>query len=513
MSLHLPSVSRNYLPLGLPVCLLLGACLSSEAPDPAAPSVPPTDTAALMAEARIPGLSLARIRDGEIVSVESLGVANTESGDAVTADTLFEAASLSKPVFATIVLRWAERGELDLDQPLLDLLPNPRIDHDPRTHTITARLVLSHQTGLPNWGGEKLDLAFDPGTQFSYSGEGYVYLQHVLEELSGESLDTLARREVFAPLGMRRSRFDWPELPPEGEPFPVAVQHDEVGNAEQPPGQSEQNAAASLLTTAEEYSRFVIAWMNHELLSEAMEREALTPAVHMQSEKRNPPRPPEVYERIGWGLGWGLVLPQGIAWHWGDNGDAKAFVAFDPARRDGIVYFANSVNGLAIGKALCQSVIEDIGVAFAWNGYDSIESPGFAERLEGVAAEREGRFADAIAAFERVVELAPDDEETATRARWLADLQEIREHPVALPAGLAERYAGQYQDRRLFIVQGELRYQRGERHAYRLLPLSETLFALEGLTTFRIEVVLDEAGEPGKLVGYYLGGSDESPRS
>jgi CubicO group peptidase (beta-lactamase class C family) len=507
MSLHLPGISRFFLPLGL----LLGACLSGQAPDSPTPSASHTDTAALMAEAHIPGLSLARIHDGEIASVESLGLANADSGDPVTADTLFEAASLSKPVFATIVLRWAERGALDLDQPLLDLLPNPRIDHDPRAHAITARLVLSHQTGLPNWGGDRLELLFDPGTEFSYSGEGYVYLQHVLEKLSGESLDTLARREVFEPLGMHRSRFDWPEPPPEGEPFPVAVQHDEVGKAKPPPIESEQNAAASLLTTAAEYARFVIAWMDHELLSEATVREALAPAVRMRGAEHGP-RPPEVYERIAWGLGWGLILPQGIAWHWGDNDDTKGFVAFDPSRRDGIVYFANSTNGLAIGEALCRPVIGDIGVAFAWNGYDSIDSPGFSERLEGAAAEAEGRYADAIAAFERVVELAPRDEETATRARWLGDLLEVREHPVALPTGLAERYAGQYQDRRLFIEQGELRYQRGERSAFRLIPLSETLFALENLPTFRLEVVLDKRGEAVKLVGHSLNGSDESPR-
>lgn len=81
--------------------------------------------------------------------------------------TLFEAAFLSRPVFATIVLRLAERGKLDLDRPLHELLPYERISHDPRSRRLTARLVLSHQTGLPNWGPpEKLEFRFEPGESF-----------------------------------------------------------------------------------------------------------------------------------------------------------------------------------------------------------------------------------------------------------------------------------------------------------------------------------------------------------
>lgn len=333
---------------------------------------PLPDPAAWMARANVPGLSLAVIREGHVVRVESLGAADAETGAPVTTDTLFEAASLSKPVFATIVLAWAARGDLDLDRPLAELLPYPRIAHDPRAAKLTARLVLSHQTGLPNWGGEKLEFLFDPGVDFNYSGEGYVYLQRVLEHLSGESLDALARREVFDPLGMRRSRFSWPEPEADGRPALVARRHSAKGKPAPPPRSTDPNAASSLLTTAEEYARFVIAWMDGELLPAAMMREALTPAVHMQGTETRRPKPPEVYRRIAWGLGWGLLLPQGIAWHWGDNGPAKAFVAFDPVRRNGIVYFANGDRGLAFGAELAEPVVGDVAVTFAWNGYDPL---------------------------------------------------------------------------------------------------------------------------------------------
>ncbi len=182
-----------------------------------------------------------------------LGVADASSGEPVTQETLFEAASLSKPVCAAIALRLAERGELDLDRPLPDYLPYERVDHDPRSRALTARIVISHRTGLPNWGGEQLELGFYPGAAFSYSGEGFVYLQRVLEKLSGLSLDELARREIFSPLGMTHSRFSWAE----GEEIPLAMPHDEIGQRQQKRQAHEANAAASLHTTAADYARFV----------------------------------------------------------------------------------------------------------------------------------------------------------------------------------------------------------------------------------------------------------------
>ena len=71
-------------------------------------------------------------------------------------------------------------------------------------------MVLSHGTGLPNWGGERLTLQFEPAA-YGYSGEGFVYLQKAIERATGQSLEALARREVFEPLGMARSSYVWQE--------------------------------------------------------------------------------------------------------------------------------------------------------------------------------------------------------------------------------------------------------------------------------------------------------------
>ena len=268
-------MSRTLASLALLPVLAACAAESRVAPSPAE-SVG-IDYEVLMDEAGIPGLAVAVIEGGGIVSIETLGVAGADSGMPVTPTTLFEAASLSKPVFATGVLRLVERGELDLDLPVDRLLEYERVAHDPRAARITARLVLSHRTGLPNWGGETLELVGDPGEWFGYSGEGFVYLQRVVEHLTGLALDEVVRREVFEPLGMTASAFSFPE----GETPALAAPHDEAGRQQETRPAREGNAAASLLTTAEDYARFVVAWMRGDLLREATRAEALTPVTRL----------------------------------------------------------------------------------------------------------------------------------------------------------------------------------------------------------------------------------------
>ena len=137
----------------------------------------------------MPGLAIAIVENGRVTWTGGFGTLNDAARTPVDTGTIFEAASLSKPVFAYTVLRLADRGDLDLDRPLFQSLEYPRLARDERYKRITARMVLSHATGLPNWGGETLTLQFDPGTAYGYSGEGFVFLQKVVEHLTGRSLD------------------------------------------------------------------------------------------------------------------------------------------------------------------------------------------------------------------------------------------------------------------------------------------------------------------------------------
>lgn len=137
---------------------------------------------------------------------------------------VFQAASLAKPVVATLALKLALRGVLDLDRPLSEILPDgyphrqnlfslretPVIDKVLREmlRKLTARALLSHTSGLPNWSPDgPLRLGFEPGARWQYSGEGYVLLQHVLQTLTAKPLEEIASTEIFQPLGLWHTAF------------------------------------------------------------------------------------------------------------------------------------------------------------------------------------------------------------------------------------------------------------------------------------------------------------------
>ncbi|HYE55157.1 MAG TPA: serine hydrolase [Chitinophagaceae bacterium] len=159
----------------------------------------------------IPGVSLALIKDGKAVYHKTYGVTNTMTGDKVNGNTLFEAASITKPVFSFAVLRLAERGIIDLDKPLWQYLPYPDIEHDERYKLITAKHVLTHRTGFPNWrymnADAKLDIKFTPGTDYGYSGEGFEYLKMVVEKITGKKVEQVLQEEVIEPIGLYHTFF------------------------------------------------------------------------------------------------------------------------------------------------------------------------------------------------------------------------------------------------------------------------------------------------------------------
>src|SRR5688572_1825286 len=160
---------------------------------------------------RIPGVSLALVRDAKVLYHKTYGVANTMTGEKVNDLTLFEAASITKPVFAFAVQRLAERKVIDLDKPLYLYLPFEDIAYDDRYKLITARHVLTHRTGFPNWRymneDGKLNLRFTPGTDYNYSGEGFEYLKMVVEKITGQKVEAVLQEEVIEPIGLYHTFF------------------------------------------------------------------------------------------------------------------------------------------------------------------------------------------------------------------------------------------------------------------------------------------------------------------
>lgn len=328
----------------------------------------------LMQAADIPGLSIAVIRDGKLAWSGAFGVRDVKTGAPVEPGTVFPAASLSKPVFASIVLRLARRGVLDLDKPLWTYLPSDRLQHDERGKRITARMVLSHTTGLPNWGPEKLPFNADPGERFGYSGEGYVYLQKVVEKLTGLPLRDLARKEVFEPLGMTRTSFVWEPSFADG----AVTGMDPFGKPQEIPEDRGANAAASLLTTAGDFARFLLALLDGRILPQGTVDAMLSPQVRIPGKLFDPKSPPGAGE-VAWGLGWGLQRSGAGEpfwfWHWGDNGGFRAWITMSREARSGVVYFTNSSEGLSIAEAVATLAVGTDQPAFGRLGYERYDAP------------------------------------------------------------------------------------------------------------------------------------------
>lgn len=399
--------------------LLAISGLSSRAQQPAAPtaqqpaaspgqpvSIPPaaqairklnSDIPALLERSDVPGMSIALIRDGKMIWSKGFGVSNVVTRKPVTTTTIFEAASLSKPVFAYAVLRLVDEGKLDLDTPLNRYLGNNYdVVNDDRINLITARHVLSHTSGFPNWrdndGTKNLLIHFNPGEKWSYSGEGMVYLSRVVEKITGLRFEAFMQRYALQPLGMTASSYIWRNR------FDTlkAYRHDMLGalsGRNQPPNAKEDtlhddgNAAASLQTTPEDYAKFIIAILNGTGLKESTWQQMLTPQARVDTK----------YPAIAWGLGIGLeTMPEGIwFWHWGDNGGAKAYVtAFLPGK-DAVVYFADGSNGLSFTKEILDDAIGGDHPALAHLNYDRYNSP--ARRL--TKAILAGNAADALRNF------------------------------------------------------------------------------------------------------------------
>ena len=327
----------------------------------------------------IPGMQLVCINGNKVQNV-NVGVISKGSDKPVTSNTVFEAASLSKCVFAYAVMRLYDRGVIDLDKPLMDYIGSyDRFDpKDPRYAKITARMVLRHTTGLPNWGGKYAELIFTPDSTFSYSGEGFQYLQRVVEKLMKKPLNEIAQQEVFTPLGMTNSSYEWTDKFTETAAF---------GNsADATKRHSNQMAAASLLTCAHDYALFLQAVITGKGLKPATQKMMLTTSSNADWFKHNIDA--EIKKHISWGLGVGLQQNETgkWLWHWGDNGDFKAFYIANPEKKEILVYFTYSTWGLHVTTDILNTFLpKQTWWPCLWTGYQFHEL----ERMKAFMAQLE----------------------------------------------------------------------------------------------------------------------------
>lgn len=292
----------------------------------------------------IPGLSYAIVNEGKIVHHRVFGWANQAEKTPVTEETLFEGASTSKPVFASMVMMLVEDGKMDLDRPLYSYLkPEDRINYsfDPRFEQITARMALAHMTGFPNWRGQgELTIAFDPGTNFAYSGEGYQFLVKAVESIlqtDHKGLENFYQERIALPLNMKHSKFVQDDYNRQHKAFPHfrgIVGEKENWEAD------EFNAASALHTEAQEYASWLIALMNDQLISPEQKQIMFSDqivAADAPSLKSNE-------NAEAWTLGFARYQNSGhrVLGHEGNNDGFNALVLFDENKKWALIQFNNA---------------------------------------------------------------------------------------------------------------------------------------------------------------------------
>jgi CubicO group peptidase (beta-lactamase class C family) len=315
----------------------------------------------LLAEYEIASVGVAVIENGRVALTKVYG--EQSPGVPATTATLFNLASLTKPVTAEVILRLASAAKLTLDEPMARYWTDPDIATDPRRERLTPRIALAHQTGFPNWRPEGGRLAFtsEPGTAFGYSGEGYDYVGRFAERRVGRSFEALAQEYVFAPIGLKNTSYSkraWME----GR---LAVPRDSGGRWGQPQvrDSSDWSGANSMLTTVGDYAAFVVSVMNGEGLSSAMAAERFRPAPGPQPPFTCTMTPASLCPRgLNFALGWiRLDYDRGpIMAFLGRNerqgGAERTLVWFDPLRRRGVVVLTSGRNG----QRLLLDVVEMI---------------------------------------------------------------------------------------------------------------------------------------------------------
>jgi CubicO group peptidase (beta-lactamase class C family) len=314
-------------------------------------------------EGSIGGLAVALVKDGELIQ-RFCGFADADENVPVTEETVFEAASLGKPVFAYAVLKLVDQGVLSLDAPLAAL-----VDYAPGdafAAEITAAHVLSHTTGFPNWRSSELPLRcyFRPGERFSYSGEGFVLLQRAVERLTGESIELTARRLVFEPLGMNRSTFD------QTKTFDGAVKPAQAPNASGRP-HATCNVAHSLRTTAHDYARFLQAALGGTGLKSTTSKawvEARTSVAANFINCADPTSRHQTDAAVGWGLGWGLEMERQCFFQWGAKDGYVSFAI--GSRPDGVAFvmLTTGFTGLECLRQLVEIALPGRRPSLAWIG-------------------------------------------------------------------------------------------------------------------------------------------------
>lgn len=330
--------------------LFLSGCAASSQTDLASKNL--QETIQLLAEKhRVCAVAVAVIKHRRLDSIDT--ATGCQPAATINADSVFQAASLSKPVFAYAVLKLVAQGKLELDAPVVKYLPqgyrhqfNPlkaepsELVTAPRLRAITVRMVLNHTSGLPNWSAGPLNFDSAPGTKWHYSGEGYVLLQRAVEAVAGQPLDQFMAAQVFTPLAMNHSAYAWNERIANS----ILPGTKANGRPRTTLDLTAPIAAFSLYTTAADYAKFLVAVLND---GDVLKQISAAPV------------PVDQGLGLSWGLGWGIEQGQDdrYIWQWGNNTGYRAFVIASPRTGDGLVMLTSGENGLKLAEPVAKKVL------------------------------------------------------------------------------------------------------------------------------------------------------------
>ncbi len=315
------------------VILFTLICSSAQAAD---------DWSAMLEQTAIPSVSVARIQNGEVVMTAAYG--QRDAQHPATTATLYNIASLTKPITAEVILREASAGTFSLDEPVYPSWTDPDLASDRRHEQLTVRLLLSHRSGFPNWRS-KSGLAFEraPGSAVGYSGEGYQYAATFAQVKSGKPFDTIAQDRLFGPAGMLHTTYTSKPWFADG----IAAPHDDNGNAMAPTIAAHFNAADLVYTTAADYAAFMLDVLDDKGLSPSIAAERRRVQADNRASYCQGDKAASCPTAVGFGLGWEVLQfkNETIFMHTGKDPGLFTFAYLNKTTRDGAVILTNSDHG------------------------------------------------------------------------------------------------------------------------------------------------------------------------
>jgi CubicO group peptidase (beta-lactamase class C family) len=362
------------------LCLAAGPVAAQNLPSSAAIDA---EAQRIMAETGARGLAIAVIDDGQVVSTQAWGVRNA-AGDPLMTDTVMYSASLTKPVFAWMVMQMVGEGLIDLDAPLSGMFPRPLPDYreaavrdrwgdwtamDESWRQLTPRILLTHSGGFAAGSDGRLRFRNEPGMRYAYSGPGLILLQFALFEEMGVDLETEARTRVFEPFGMVRTGLVWRD----SFSGNVADGWTRDGTAVAHRRQSRANASASMDTTLEDFARFAAAYVSGEGLSERARIEltrAQRPITTASQFPVDQPELPPDQRRPDLAAGLGIVVfdgPQGPGFIKGGQNSitANTWVCLERSRRC-VVILSNDARAEPAFEGLVRFILGETGAPYGW---------------------------------------------------------------------------------------------------------------------------------------------------